>query len=247
MLKDLKDAEEGKLSPRRITASGSDKNRRQQLAEWIVSHDNFSKAYVNRVWGHLFGRGLMKEPAFDDFGNTEVVHPELLAYLGEEFAKYNHDPKKLQEWVCTSDAYQLSHVAVKEYADPVKFDPYFARMPLKALSPEVLFESLMIATKAEFKADPEVKRKLREDFMSKLVQNFGDDEGNEVTFNGTIIQALMMMNGKDLNDMIGMGKGSSNVIADVVRKRGGGPAAVYDELFMMTLSRHPTAAEVSKL
>src|SRR5437764_14208118 len=57
----------------------------------------------------------------------------------------------------------------------------------------------------------------------------------------------MMMNGKDVIVMIGMGKGSSNVIADVVRKRGGGPAAVYDELFMMTLSRHPTAAEVSKL
>src|SRR5437764_9984684 len=57
----------------------------------------------------------------------------------------------------------------------------------------------------------------------------------------------MMMNGKDVIVMIGMGKRSSNVIADVVRKRGGGPAAVYDELFMMTLSRHPTAAEVSKL
>jgi hypothetical protein len=247
MLKDLKDAEEGKLSPKRITAGGNGKTRRQQLAEWIVAHDNFSKAYANRVWGHFFGRGLMKEPAFDDFGNTEVVHPELLAYLGEEFSKYNYDAKRLQEWICTSDVYQLSHVAVKEYADPVKYDPYFARMPLKALSPEVLFESLLYATKTEFKANRDAKNKLKDEFMRKLVQNFGDDEGNEVTFNGTIIQALMMMNGRDLNDMIGTAKGPNTAIADVVRKRGGSPSAVYDELFLMTLSRHPTSAEVSKL
>ena len=114
----------------------------QMLAEWVTEHDNFAKAFVNRMWGHLFGRGLNKEPAVDDFSSdNEVVHPELLDYLAEEFKKYNYDPKKLLEWICTSDAYNLSHVASKEYADP-KYDPYFARMPLKAMSPEVLFESL---------------------------------------------------------------------------------------------------------
>ena len=78
----------------------------------------------------------------DDFNsNNKVVHAELLDYLAEEFKKYNYDPKKLLEWICTSDAYNLSHVANKKYADQ-EFDPYFARMPLKAMSPEVLFDSL---------------------------------------------------------------------------------------------------------
>ena len=36
--------------------------------------------------------------------------------------------------------------------------------------------------------------------MGKLVVNFGDDEGNELNFNGTVVQALLMMNGRDIND-----------------------------------------------
>ena len=123
------------------------KTRRQILAQWVTEHDNFGRAFVNRMWGHLFGRGLNKEPTVDDFSsNNEVVHPELLDYLAEEFKKYNYDPKRLLEWICTSDVYQLSHVANKAYIDQ-KYDPYFARMPLKALSPEVLFESLSVATR----------------------------------------------------------------------------------------------------
>jgi len=249
MLKDLKDAEDGKLSSKRLAASASGKPRRVQLAEWVTQHDNFARAYVNRSWGHFFGRGLMKEPAYDDFGNTEVVHNDLLNYLGEEFAKYNYDYRKLHEWICTSDVYQLSHVGSKEYTDPVKHDPYFARMPLKALSPEVLFESVMVATRAELRSDSEAKKKLRESYMEKLVQNFGDDEGNELTFNGTVIQALLMMNGRELNDVIGVGRGAgtNNVIADVIKKRGGQSSAVYDELFLMALGRHPTQGEIAKL
>ncbi|HUR54274.1 MAG TPA: DUF1549 domain-containing protein [Gemmataceae bacterium] len=254
MLKDIAQAEKGELSAKRLTgATSSAKNRRQQLAEWVVSHDNFNKAYVNRVWGHLFGRGLNKEPSIDDFSsNNEVVHPELLAYLAEEFGKYGHDPKKLLEWICTSEVYQLSHVAAKDSADP-KFDPYFARMQLKALSPEVLFESLMVATKAEVRSNADQRKALRDRWMQKLVRNFGDDEGNELSFNGTVVQALLMMNGSELNGEIGASAGrkgnagEGNAVVDAIKKRGGNPSAIYDELFLMTVSRHPTAAEIAKL
>lgn len=253
MLKDVAQADRGENSAKRLAAAPQGKTRREQLAAWVVGHDNFSKAYANRVWGHFFGRGLNKEPAVDDFGgHNEIIHPELLEYLGQEFAKYNHDPKKLMEWICTSDAYGLSHVATKDTADP-KFDPFFARMPLKAMSPEVLFESLMVATKAESRANAEQRKAQRDSWMRKLVQNFGDDEGNELNFNGTVVQALLMMNGSELNSEISgtMAKGPkgptpNSVVAEVVRKHGS-PSGVYDELFMMTLNRHPTADEVKKL
>jgi hypothetical protein len=249
MLKNLAQAEKGELSTKRLAGTPAGKTRREVLAEWVVGHDNFAKAYVNRIWGHFFGRGLNKEPSVDDFGShNEVVHPELLAYLAEEFVKYNYDPKKLMEWIATSDAYQLSHVAHKESADP-KYDPYFARMPLKAMSPEVLFGSLMLATRAEGRADSEQRKALREAWMQKLVRNFGDDEGNELNFNGTIVQALLMMNGTELNSEIGVGRNQNqrNVVAEVVLKHGGRPAAIYDELFLMTLNRHPTREELLKL
>ena len=56
-----------------------------------------------------------------------------------------------------------------------------------------------------------------------------------------------MMNGKDLNDQIKSEK-TKGLVVDVVAKHGArGPAGIYDELFLMTVSRHPTAAEVAKL
>ena len=251
-LKDVAQADKGEKSDKFLPLSGGDaKSRREALAQYVVNHDNFAKAYVNRIWGHLFGRGLNKEAAIDDFGShNEVVHPELLAKLADEFAKYGYNPKLLLEWICNSDAYQLSHVAVKEYADP-KFDAYFARMALKPMSPETLYESMATATKAETAkgGDPKRREEARERWLDKLVDQFGDDEGNELVFNGTIVQALLMMNGREINAEIGTG--GANAVQKLVEKSAkSGVAsadAVIDELFLMTLNRHPSAEEKSRI
>ena len=73
------------------------------------------------------------------------------------------------------------------------------------MSPEVLFDSLAIATRAETRKNPEQYRALKTSWGQKLTQNFGDDEGNEVSFNGTVVQALLMMNGREINGEIGSG------------------------------------------
>ena len=253
MLKDLVQAEkEEKSSKNLVSTPVGTKTRRQILAEWVTQHDNFERAYVNRLWGHLFGRGLQKDATVDDFkSDNEVVHPELLAYLGEQFKQYNHDTKKLLEWLCTSDVYQLSHVTGKEKVGGKSlthsdFDPYFARMPLKAMSPEVLFDSLSLATRAEGRLKEAEYKALKASWTGKLVRNFGDDEGNELSFNGTVVQALLLMNGKDLNDQVGTAR-DKGVVADVVKKHRGAPSAIYGELFLMTVSRHPSREEIAKL
>jgi hypothetical protein len=254
MLKDIAESEKGAASKKNMqlmtltkgASTFAGKTRRQVLADWILQHDNFEKAYVNRLWGHLFGRGLHKDPTVDDFkSDNEVVHPELMAYLAEQFKQYNHDTKKLLEWICTSDVYQLSHVAVKGQTKN-ELDPFFARMPLKAMSPEVLFDSLALATRAESRLKEEDYKRLKEQWVGRLVRNFGDDEGNEMTFNGTVVQALLLMNGKDLNDQVGKGK-DQGVVADVVKKYRGNPGAIYDELFLMTVSRRVSKTEFAQL
>jgi hypothetical protein len=255
MIRDLLQFDRGEISAKRLVAGNmpealAGKSRRQVLAQWVIEHDNFARAFVNRMWGHLFGRGLQEEPSVADFNSdNKIVHPELLDYLAEEFKKYNYDPKKLLEWICTSDVYSLSHVVRdKTYADP-KYDPYFARMPLKAMSPEVMFDSLAIATRAETRKNEEEYKKLKTAWGAKLTQNFGDDEGNEINFNGTVVQALLMMNGREINGEIGSGRGRGDggVVADVMKRLGSNEDKIYDELFMMTLSRHPTADEKGKL
>src|ERR1700730_10337682 len=98
-------------------------------------------------------------------------------------------------------------------------------MPLKAQSPKVLFESLATATKADNQIDKDARKVAREQWMSKLVRNFGDDEGNEMTFNGTIVQALLMMNGKELNDEI---KRPDGVVAKAMKKYAGRDQQIID-------------------
>src|SRR5262249_48868934 len=71
----------------------SDYTRREQLAEFIIHDKDFGRAYVNRMWGHFFGKSFTKD-AVDDFGeHNPVSHPELLDKLAEDWAKkYAHNP-----------------------------------------------------------------------------------------------------------------------------------------------------------
>jgi hypothetical protein len=219
--------------------------RREELARFLTGHPNFNKAVVNRYWGHFFGRGLNVKPAADDFGeHNEVVHPELLAKLGEHFAGSGaHDLRKLIKWICSSEPYNLKAIANATNA-PGESEPYFARVPVKMMSPEQLLESLITATKPAGGDDAgrDAQRNLRNQWMALLVRNFGDDEGNEMSYNGTILQALLMMNGRDINQAI-----NSSGTAKEAQKRVGNPKQFVDYLFMAALSRPSNQREYTAL
>src|SRR5690242_21912148 len=114
---------------------------------------------------------------------------------------------------------------------------------MKSMSPEQLFESLMVATKAEAAETKEGKQKLKAQWLGSLISNFGDDEGNEVNFNGTVVQALMMMNGKDINEAISRPDKGSVAIAI----RGRSERAAIEELYLAALNRPPTPREVNTI
>jgi hypothetical protein len=175
--------------------------RRQELARLVTKSPYFGKAFVNRMWGHFFGRGFTKD--VDDFGDhSPISHHELLEKLAKDWStQFNHNPRDIIRWICNSKAYGLSSVANKSN-DKSEDEKFFSRMLLKAMTPEQLFESLMTATGYREGKNAEEKKKAREDWMNKLVVNFGDDEGNEGTFSGTVVQALLMMNGQEINTAI---------------------------------------------
>jgi hypothetical protein len=168
----------------------------------------------------------------------------LLDYLAKEFKKKDYNPRELIRWICNSEAYNLSSVANKtnEKSDA---EPYFSRMHLKAMSAEQLFESLMTATQAEQAETKDAKKKLREEWMNKLIVNFGDDEGNEVTFNGTVVQALILMNGKEINDAIC--NPMKGTVATACRKHPNSSARLIGDLYLAALNRPPTPAEFQLL
>jgi mono/diheme cytochrome c family protein len=84
-------------------------SRRERLASWISSKDNpyFAKSYVNRLWGYLFGVGIM-EPIDDIRAGNPPTNPELLDYLTAEFIRSGFDVRHVVKLICTSRTYQLS-------------------------------------------------------------------------------------------------------------------------------------------
>lgn len=86
-----------------------DKDIREPLARWMTRADNpyFARAFVNRVWKHYMGRGLVEE--VDDFRVTNPpTNPALLDALAGDFAKSGWDVRRLIRNILNSRVYQLS-------------------------------------------------------------------------------------------------------------------------------------------
>ena len=83
---------------------------RLELADWLTDPDNplVSRVFVNRVWMHLFGEGLVR--TVDNFGSQgeRPTHPELLDWLAVEFVRGGWHVKPLIRQLVNSVAYQRS-------------------------------------------------------------------------------------------------------------------------------------------
>jgi hypothetical protein len=108
------------LNPtRKPFATGSG---RLELAHAIASSDNplTARVFVNRVWLHLFGRGLVTTPG--DFGlrGDPPSHPELLDWLAADFVANGWSVKHLIRRIVTSAAYRQASLDRPEClaADP---------------------------------------------------------------------------------------------------------------------------------
>jgi hypothetical protein len=81
---------------------------RLELAEAIVDSRNplTARVWVNRVWMHHFGAGLVRTPS--DFGlrAEPPSHPELLDWLAAELVESGWDTKALHRLIMRSAAYR---------------------------------------------------------------------------------------------------------------------------------------------
>jgi hypothetical protein len=118
---------------------------RLDLARAIVSRDNplTARVYVNRLWLHHFGQGLVDTPG--DFGvrTPEPVHRLLLDYLASEFMKHNWSTKYLHRLIVLSATYQQSSDAS---TGALKADPdnrLLTRMNRQRLDFEAMRDTLL--------------------------------------------------------------------------------------------------------
>lgn len=225
----------------------SDVNRREELAKLIAGSREFDQAIVNRVWGHFFGYGFTKP--VDDIGpHNTPSHPELLDQLGQSFRRSEFDLKQLMRWIALSEAYSLSSRTTKknEADDPtLGARPMFSHFYLRQMEAEQLYESLLVATAADQTVQSDERRdEVRERWLRQFNNAFGTDDGGESTsFNGTIPQALALMNGPLVKRATGNQRGS--MLAWVAEHPKMNNAEKIRYLYLAALSRRPTKPEIA--
>src|SRR6478735_9455441 len=215
------------------------KSPRETFADWLTSRDNpfFARNMVNRMWAHFLGLGLI-DPIDEPAPDNPPVIPELLDDLAKAYADSGFDTKFLIRVITRSKAYQLT----SRQTHPSNADPRrFARVAVKAMSGEQLFDSLATAT-GYFDGTAARERQffgVRREFITK----FGSTE--KLTEKQTsILQALTLMNGRFVNDQTSLDR--SEFLAGVVDAPFLDTAGKVDVLFLGALNRKPTQSEAEK-
>lgn len=122
---------------------------RTDLANWIMQPDNplTARVFVNRIWQHHFGRGIVNTP--NDFGlrGEPPTHPELLDWLATEFVANGWQLKPIHRMIVLSNSYrQASNVKPSEQAKQV--DPenrLLWRMNRRRLDGETIRDCMLAA------------------------------------------------------------------------------------------------------
>lgn len=227
------------------------KSRRQALADFVTQKDRrqLGRAIVNRVWAHYLGKGFVNP--VDDFGDhNETVMPEALDYLADKLVEQKFDLKWLVATIATSLPYQLSSDIPA--SEKKKDDTLFARMALKPMSPEQLYESILTFSQADAGLgsgkDADNRRiAQRQNWVRQFVRNFANDEGGESSeFEGTIPQAMMMMHGPMTDQVIASFQTPDSRMQTLVEKAmtSRQPMATLTEsLYGLIMTRQPTPRE----
>ena len=122
---------------------------RLELANWIAHPNNplTARVAVNRIWYHLFGRGLVG--SLDNFGSAgeRPSHPELLDHLAHRFVhEFNWSQKEMIRYLMSSRVYQLEAGETAATARHGYVDPDAAlywRMSPRRLEAEAIRDSML--------------------------------------------------------------------------------------------------------
>jgi hypothetical protein len=230
---------------------GTTTNRRQELAKLLVAGDRpqLARAFVNRTWAHFFKFGFTNP--VDDMGpHNPPTHPALLDRLADDFVDGDYDVRALCRAICNSTPYQLTSRPgdANPIDDPDQGDPpLFSRMYLKPLTVEQLYDSLQVATvlaaapgAAIANTDAQRQAWIGQFFASEQTE----ENCESTTFDGTLPQALTMMNGELVAQAVSTG--GETRLASILS---GTPdeAERIRQIALATLSRYPTREELAAI
>lgn len=131
------------------------KDMREGLFNWLVQPDNpfFARSFVNRVWGHYLGIGIVHP--VDDFSlGNPPSNEKLLDALAQEFIRSKYDIRHMERLILNSRVYQLS----SKTNETNKLDKNnFARSYVRPMMAEAVVDVLNSALGTEEKFGPDVR------------------------------------------------------------------------------------------
>lgn len=131
-----------------IIPTQSSSGRRSVLARWLVDHKNpfTARVFVNRVWQHHFGKGIVASP--NDFGKLgdKPSHPELLNWLAATFVESGWDVKKLHKTILLTEAYQRSSAGNDKALSADPTNSLLWRYPMRRLGAEEVRDAMLWAS-----------------------------------------------------------------------------------------------------
>jgi hypothetical protein len=221
------------------------KSRRTQLALWMTSRDNqyFSRAAVNWAWTHMFGHGLVD--SLDSLDPKQAsTQTKLLDELAAYFVNTGFDLRNLWQTLASTQAYQLS----SQHDDPDAARPrLFARMLAKSLTPEQLYDSLVVlappaSTGGMAYGSPTGPASMLEEdpARTEFVRRMRPPPGSVSEYRAGTLQALMLMNGRTTTETTAHDR--SSLLGALNSPFMTGEDQV-ESLFLASLARRPESEE----
>lgn len=158
----------------------SKQSGRLELAQHLTDPGNplTSRVIVNRLWHHIFGRGLVATP--DNFGRLGDMptHPELLDMLAAKFDESGGSIKAMIRFLVTSRTFQLSDEAppVALHKDPE--NKLLSHWSVRRLEAEAIRDSIVTLSgkmEPQMFGPPVAGRDARRSIYVKVVRNSLDD------------------------------------------------------------------------
>jgi hypothetical protein len=250
------------LLPKFLDAASVDlkgeQDARVDLARWMTAKENpfFAKATVNRLWSHLFGKGII-DPVDDIRTGNPPANGPLLEALTKDFTDHDFDVRHILKVMLNSRVYQLSARTNSTNADDTS--NFSHRLP-RRLSAEQLLDTLSQATgiKQGFRSrygeatialpanGVRAGQLPDKQLTAETLDLFGRPRGEsscacERHEEASMTQALHLINGKSVVERI---QNPGNAIAKIVQRPKIADEQIIEELYLLALCRTPNAKEV---
>jgi len=230
-----------------VATFAAEEDRREQLANWITSPNNywFKRSIANRLWNNFFGRGIISP--VDDYRLTNPASNEkLLDALGEKVVASKWNLKAIMRDILMSRTYQTSSVPNKLNVGDKMYATH--AMP-RRLYAEVLLDAVTYATGVNEQFGPyEFGRKAVSIPDNRVGNGFLDLFGRakreiacecERSEETNVSMVLNMLNGNTINDRIANGNGRVAVAINAKKA----PKDMVEEFYLSTLCRRPSDKE----